>query len=201
MQTPGMNAEGKDVARAQEILDALERLVLRHRSLSISFNAIADDVGISRSLLYTYFDSPNAMLDTLFLSHAQGIESRFRPIMSSQASFRDKAVECGKSYFAYCVEAGPLLQLILREAQGDSPLSEESRAYFRKIIRMLASEATAGLKVGAREAFVSLELLAAIPEALARMVRDNQIEEATGIATCERLVGAAIDSLGTSKPV
>ena len=177
----------------------LERLVLQRRSLSITFNDIADELGISRSLLYAYYESVPAMLDALFLEHARKLDDRFRPILSASTGFRRKAIECSQVYLLYGSQSGPLLQLILREAPGDSPLGSRSRAYFRNLLRMLARETSKGLRVSVREAFVSLELLASIPEALARLIRDGQIDEATASRTCERLIGAAIASLAPTE--
>ena len=182
-------------AREDQVLKTAEALIIQKRSLAISFNEIAATLGVSRSLLYVYFDSVPAIIDALFLAHAKDLEGRIEPSLQRQAPFRDRAVEANLAYLEYIVEAGPLLQLVLRERHQDSPLGDDSRWLFHTILRRIASEVAGGLRVTAREAFVFLELTSAIPESLGRLVRENQIAIATARSTCERLVGVSIDTI------
>ena len=190
-----MSVSTTEVAREEQVLQAAEALLIEKRSLAISFNDIAASLGVSRSLLYVYFDSVAAIIDALFLAHARDLEARIDPALQKQAPFRERAVEANLAYLDYVVEAGPILQLVLRERHQDSPLGDGSRWLFRTILRRIASEAAAGLHVTAREAFVFLELTSAIPESLGRLVREDQIDIATARSTCERLVGVSIDTL------
>ena len=137
-------------------------------------------------------------MDALFVRHAEDLEARLTPCFESNEGFRGKAIEASDQYLSYAIDAGPVLQLLLRETHLDSPLQGTGRAYFRKLLRRLATETSRGLEIGVREAFVFLELIAAIPEALARMVREQQIDAQTASANCERLVGAALDSFAPS---
>lgn len=191
--------EKTDGARARQILEGVEALVVQRRSLALSFSEISEALNISRSLIYVYYDSLEEVLDALFAEHLDRLEGAILPMLDVDAPFRDRALAGLRSYFSYCVKNGPILQLILREARGDSPLGAGARARFRKRLRMLAKETCEGLDVKPREAFVILELMAAIPEALARVVRDEQVDQPTATATCDRLVLAAFDSLSVSK--
>ena len=189
-----MEADGQDSERAEQVLEAAEALALERRSLAISFNDIADALGVSRSLLYVYFDSVPAIFDALFVKHAGVLERRLEELIGSSASYRDQAVALGETYLDYCVKSGSILPLLLRETQNDSPLGAAGRAYFRKLLRTLTRHTSDGLQIGTRESFVFLELIASIPESLARLVREKQIDEDTAKRTSERLLGAAIGS-------
>lgn len=193
-----MEGSNPDGARAAEILDAVETLVLRHRTLALSFGEISEQVGISRSLIYVYYDTVAAMIEALFLNHLESVERDMQRAVTDTESFRIRALARATAYMNYCVERGAFLQLVLREASGDSPLGPQARAQFRHAMRRLAGETAQGLQVSPREAFVILELIAAIPESLARMVVDEALDRDTATQTCERLVGAAIDSLAMS---
>lgn len=193
-QTVFMEPAKTEVAREEQVIEAAEELVLTRRTLAISFNDIAEKMEVSRSLLYVYFDSVPAILDALFVKHAQEFEGRLAPCFSSEEGFRNKAIEASEQYLSYGIDAGPVLQLLLRETHLDSPLQGAGRAYFRKLLRRLATETSRELEIGGREAFVFLELVAAIPESLARMVREEQIDKRIASANCKRLVGAALDS-------
>ena len=186
--------------RAAQILEGLERLVLQRRTLAISFNDLSDFLGISRSLIYVYHDSIPAMLEALSLSHLERIESEVLPFLDASGSFHDRAVASAAAYLRYCADHGPLLQLILREAPGDSPLSPKARARFRHSLRKVASQTASGLRVSGREAFVVLELLAAIPESLARLVNEEAVRRDIALKTCERLIDASLVSLAVSAP-
>ncbi|NVD44281.1 TetR/AcrR family transcriptional regulator [Qipengyuania atrilutea] len=189
-----MEADVQDSERAEQVLEAAEALALERRSLAVSFNDIADALGVSRSLLYVYFDSAPAIFDALFVKHASVLERRLAELIASPAGYRDHAVALNETYLDYCVDAGSILPLLLRETQNDSPLGTAGRAYFRKLLRILTRHTSQGLQIGTRESFVFLELIAAIPESLARLVREKQIDEDTAKRTCKRLTDAAIGS-------
>ncbi|MDG6078847.1 TetR/AcrR family transcriptional regulator [Erythrobacter litoralis] len=184
--------------RAQQMLSAAEALMRDHRSLGFSLNEVAERVGVTRSLLYAYFDGVPAILDQIFQDHLQRLEDAIRPIMDGDRPYRDKMVDAYVAYLVYLVEAGPILQILLRERQQDNPLGEGSRRGFQRFLRYLARHTTRALTLEAREAFVLLELNAAIPEALARLVRAEEIEMATARDTCSRLISASLDAFAWS---
>lgn len=190
-----MSTSTTEGAREEQVLKAAETLVVGKRSLAISFNQIAAELDVSRSLLYVYFDSVPAIIDKLFLVHARDLEARIEPALQKRGPFRDRALEANLAYLNYVVDAGPLLQLVLRERRLDSPLSDKSRRLFRSFLRRIASACAAELQITPREAFVFLELTSAIPESLGRLVREKQIDIETGRSTCERLVGVSIDTI------
>lgn len=169
------------------------------RSLGFSLNEVAERVGVTRSLLYAYFDGVPAMLDRIFRDHLNQLQTVIRPIMDEDRPYRDRMVDAYVAYLAYLVEAGPILQILLRERQQDNPLGEESRRGFQQFLRYLARHTTCALTLEAREAFVLLELNAAIPEALARLVRTEEIGMTTARDTCARLVSASLDAFAWSE--
>ena len=70
-----MSAEGD---REQQLLDAAQALIREGRTLNISLGEVADRVGVSRSLLYVYFDGVPAIIDALFLQHMDRLAARIR---------------------------------------------------------------------------------------------------------------------------
>ena len=72
-----MPAEGD---REQQLLDAAQTLIREGRTLNISLGEVADRVGVSRSLLYVYFDGVPAMIDALFLQHLDRLAARVLPM-------------------------------------------------------------------------------------------------------------------------
>ena len=175
-------------------MDTAEALLIERKTVAIPLNDIAQGVGVSRSLLYVYFEGVPEILDALFREHAHRLEHAVLPILSRPDSYRARLIAIATAYLAYLVEAGPILNLLLRERHQDSPLGAESKVLFRRLLRALATDMRSSLDLSAREAFVLLELISAIPEALARLVRNTQIDRETAAQTCARLVGASTDA-------
>lgn len=176
------------------MLAAAEDMIREGRTLNLSLAEVADRIGVSRSLLYTYFDGVPAIVDELFLRHMDTLGARILPpLASGKTPYRDRASEAYAAYLDYLIESGPVLQLILRERHQDSPLGPESQRRFRQLVRRVASETCHALDLAPREAFVLIELTGGIPEALARLVRGGEIDRDTAHATCRRLVMASVD--------
>ncbi|QKG72199.1 TetR/AcrR family transcriptional regulator [Erythrobacter mangrovi] len=194
-----MEARRDEQDRGEQILAAAERLILETGTPSISLNEIAAQVGVSRSLLYTYYDGVPQIVDALFRRHTQRLEQLIDARLSGASGFRERMVALFGAYLENLVEHGPLALIVLRERNQDSPLSEESSRLFRRNLRGMARDVSKELKLNPREAFVFLELLAAIPESLSRMVRDGQIRIEVALATCARLVSEAVQAMSIEK--
>jgi len=193
-----MSAEGD---REQQLLAAAEDLIREGRTLNLSLGEVADRVGVSRSLLYVYFDGVPAIIDALFLRHLNRLAGRILPELEMRdTTYRERASAAYAAYLDYLIESGPILQLILRERHQDSPLGPESQRQFRGLLRRIAEETRRALSLTPREAFVLLELTAGIPEALARLVRKREIDHDTAHATCRRLVSASVDGFADAPP-
>lgn len=191
-----MSAEGD---REQQLLAAAQDLIREGRTLNLSLGDVADRVGVSRSLLYVYFEGVPAIIDALFLQHLGRLEARILPELEAGGEpYRERASAAYAAYLDYLIESGPILLLILRERHQDSPLGPDSQRRFRRLLRRLAEETRRALDLAPREAFVLIELTSGIPEALARLVRGGEIDGETAHATCRRLVMASIDGFAVS---
>lgn len=188
-------AERDDIDRREQLLEAAERLVLASGSLNISLNQIADDLGVSRTLIYVYFEGVPQIIDELFARQARNLEAVYDAACASDADFRGRMLQLFQGYLDQQEGRGQLAYLVLRERNQDSPLGAESARLFRRILRKLSRDVVEALKVTPREAFVLIELLASIPEALGRLVRKGQLDSHAAHCTNERLVGAALDTM------
>lgn len=181
--------------RGEQVLAAAERIMLQSGAATISFNDIAAEVGVSRSLLYTYYDGVPQIVDELFRRRVSELQTLIEVTEAGEPDFGRRIDTIFLSYLAHLVERGPIASLILRERKQDSPLSEESSRLFRRVLHHLARDVSQNLNLGPRESFVLLELLAAIPESLAKMVRDDQVSSEIAEQTCSRLVSAAVAAM------
>ena len=190
-----MEERREEQDRGEQVLAAAERIMLQSGAATISFNDIAAEVGVSRSLLYTYYDGVPQIVDELFRRRVSELQALIEETEAGQPDFGRRIDTIFLSYLAHLVERGPIASLILRERKQDSPLSEESSRLFRRVLHHLARDVSQNLNLGPRESFVLLELLAAIPESLAKMVREDQVSSEVAEQTCSRLVSAAVAAM------
>lgn len=190
-----MTGQGDDIGRREQVLAVAERLVLARGSLNVTLNAIAEELGVSRSLLYVYFESVPQIIDALFAEQARSLDRLVAQMHAEHSDFRPRMLGLFRGYLRHLSARGHLIQLVLRERHQDSPLQQESSRLFRRILLIVARDLSRELQLAPRAAFVTLELLAAIPEALARLVRSGAIDEAVALATSERLLAAALDAM------
>lgn len=190
-----MADQGDEAGRRKQVMEVAEQLVLARRSLAVSLNDIADELGVSRSLIYVYFDGVPQILDCLFREQIAQIERLLIEARAAQPVFRLRMLTVAQSYLQHLSARGQLILMVLRERHQDSPLGPDSVRMFRRVLRLAAGDLGKELQLDPRAAMVTLELLSAIPEALARLLRSGTVDDATAQATCERLVGAALDAL------
>lgn len=190
-----MEERREEQDRGEQVLAAAERIMLQSGAATISFNDIAAEVGVSRSLLYTYYDGVPQIVDELFRRRVSELEDLIEATEAGEPDFGRRIDTIFLSYMAHLVERGPIASLILRERKQDSPLSEESSRLFRRVLHHLARDVSQNLNLGPRESFVFLELLAAIPESLAKMVRNEQVSLKNAEQTCSRLISAAVAAM------
>ena len=194
-----MNVEDRDEGRREQVLAVTRSQIVTRGSLSVSLNDIADELGVSRSLIYVYFDSVAQIIDVLFAEEAAVFEAEIDRLLNSEADFRERMIELFQAYLDRLTSEGHLGYLVLRERNQDNPLGEENSRHFRRLLRKLSREVVLALTLSPREAFVLLELLAAIPESLARMVRTGKLEHETAQETSAVLIGAALDAFEVKK--
>ena len=179
--------------RADEIVDAVEELIVRDRTLAIGMNQVAEEISTSRALIYVYFDSVPTIIDDVCLRHLQALAARLRGAAHAEVVGERAAALC-VAYLDYLAEQGPALQYILRDPERHGPL-EKSRPLLRRLIRSVVGEARARLHMEWREAYVLVELLLAVPDTLARQLRDRQIDMVVARETCDRLVSDLVNDL------
>ena len=194
-----MTADTKEEGRREQLLAVTRRQIIESGSLNVTLNDIADAAGVSRSLIYVYFDSTAEIIDALFAEESAFFERHIDAFVEGGSPYRERMVGLLAAYLDRMASEGPLGYLVLRERNQDNPLGEANSCRFRGLLRRLSRVVMQAQSLSPRETFVYLELLAAIPETLARMVRAGNIERGTAQETNARLVGAALDSFQVSK--
>ena len=185
--------EGQE--RREQIISAAEERIRSDGNLSFTMNDIANDIGVSRSLLYVYFESVPEIIDAAFLRHAATLEERFETVAAAESDCTQRLLNICDVYLDHVIAHGAIIFYVLRERNLDSPLGPKSVALFRRLLKRMASNVRDEFKMSPRAAFVLLELLIAMPESLARLVRKGEIGREVAVETSDRLVRAALDAM------
>ncbi|MFL9841605.1 TetR/AcrR family transcriptional regulator [Sphingomonas sp. ST-64] len=181
--------------RISEIVDLAEAQILATGTLPLSIQAIADAMGSSRALVYAYFSDQNALIDAVMVRAIERLDEAGFTAACRTGDAADRLIAATSIYLDHVVEHGPVLHYIGREVPRTVTLPEAVRSYRGTTIHSLAGALKRELSLPPREALILVELLGAIPEELARLVRRGELSCEDAHATNRRLVLAGIDSL------
>lgn len=179
--------------RIDEIVDAVEVMIVRDRTLAFNMHQVASEIAVSRALIYVYFESVQQIVDALCHRHALALIKHLNRA-GGQGDAIARANALGQGYLSYLIEHGPALHYILRDSDRNGQL-QKSRPLLRNLIRSVTGEARILLQVEWREALVLVELLLAIPETLAGHIRRQAIDVTVARETCERLIADLVTEL------
>lgn len=179
--------------RIDEIVDAAQILIVRNRTLALGMNQIAAEIDSSRALIYVYFESVSQIIDEVCRRHLMALTEALDGA-GGRSDTVARASALGLAYLAYLMEHGPALHYILRDPERHGSL-RLSRPLLRTLIRSAVKETRQRLQVEFREGLVLIELLSAIPDTLARQLRDGKIDTLVARETCDRLMSDLVADL------
>lgn len=183
--------------RIDEIVEAVEALIVRDRTLAFGMNQVANEIAASRALIYVYFQSVPQIIDEVCYRHLDLLTARLEGL-GGQGDATERARLLAHTYLDYVIEHGPALHYILRDSDRHGQL-EKSRASLLRLIAALVADARTLLQFDRREALVLIELLAAIPDSLARQWRDRRIDLSVARTTCDRLISDLVADLRVAR--
>lgn len=132
----------------EDILQIAREMMRANGAASLSFNAIARQLGIKPPSLYTYFDSKHAIYDALFQRGWHLFIRQFDAARDQHMSFRDSTVRLFETYMRFAQENPDYFQIMFQRPVRDFVPSDESLAisfaaldhFTEDLERMLASE-------------------------------------------------------------
>lgn len=194
-EADGAQRRKRSKDRIAEIIDLAERQIVETGALPVSINLIAEEMGVSRALVYAYFSDQNALVDAVVDRAIDRLRDAGLDDAIRAESGTDRALAAAAIYYDHIVATGPVLHHVFRDAPRSVRLSEKASRYRGRLLRALAGALGRELDLPVREAILMVEMLLAIPEELARLVRRGELSDADGAVTCRRLLLAGIDSL------
>lgn len=162
--------------RRQQIAEAAARVFAEHDPSEVSFEAVADEAGVSRSLVYSYFGDRGSLFAAAYTHELAQLDERIDGALESLGSDRDRLELAVEAYLDFAQRHRKAWELIasagasrhpavreavdartvrIAETLGGSP---EARLLVRGVLGMLEAAAVHTLE----HEEVSLEGLAAL---------------------------------------
>lgn len=186
--------------RISEIIDLAEAQILASGTLPLSIQGIADAMGSSRSLVYAYFSDQDSLIDAVLRRAIDRLEEAGFSAACRSGSAAERLTAATAIYLDHVVDHGPVLHYVGREVPRSVTVSDAVRDYRASALHQLGGALQRELALPPRDAIILVELLAAIPEELARLVRRGELVQTDAHATNRRLVSAGVDSLRPTRP-
>lgn len=174
--------------RIDDLCRVADAMVCRTRSAEISLQDIADELRISRALVYAYFPDRFRLLDAVLERHLGLLEAAGLSDAAKSGPLVERLVKCARILLDHSVIHGQTVELVLREADVARQLDGSVQRYLRSVLRALARQASIELRMNANEALALIELLSAVPLDVARRVETDGVSMTTAHSITERLV-------------
>lgn len=188
---PRMRAQDR---LAMMVLEADRQINLR-RSARIAPADIAADLGTSRSLVYSYFPDLNALLIAVLDRHADLLMEAGLDQAADRQDMLAAATESASIYLDHIVTNGSAIELCFRERWLVRHLHGRMKRLANRVLRTLARKVQAELRYGPREALGIVQILQAMPEEGARLVRSGEIPLEMAHDLCRRHITASLEEL------
>ncbi len=179
---------------AMMVLEA-DRQINSGRSARIAPADIAADLGTSRSLVYSYFPDLNALLIAVLDRHADLLLEAGLDRAADRQDMLAAATDSASIYLDHIVTHGSAIELCFRERWLVRHLHGRMKTLANSVLRNLARKVQGELRYGPREALGIVQILQAMPEESARLVRSGDISLEMAHDLCRRHITASLEEL------
>lgn len=181
-------------ARRESLLAVAGDLLLEQGYLPLGVQDVADGAKVSKALVYKYFPGPHDLYNAL-------LEARFAELMAAgleAAAQRENgaaalATEIAETYYRYVAEAGPLIQIILRDRFMAGQVSRSVLAVRDRVGRLLARAIRNEFGTPIRQAVASVGIGLTMPEECGRLAFQGDLDIERGAILCRELILGVID--------
>lgn len=178
--------------RARQLVDAADIIVDRDRSADFSMAEIAGVAGVSRALVYAYFQDRYRLLDALMLRHVQWLVASGILEAASKGGLEERACSVSGLYLRHIASHGAAIDIVMRDDQLACQLDGVASRLRRRVFLALARAAVTTLRMTPPEALAFVQLLVVVPEEAARQVRSSVLSLGEAQALNNRMIVAAI---------
>lgn len=179
-------------ARRALLLEVAAKLVLEQGYLPLGVQELAEAAKVSKALVYKYFPQTHDLYNAL-LERALGelIAAGLERVDEEDAG--GAAVAIADVYYRSVAEAGPLIQVILRDRFMVGKVSPAARAVRDRACARIARGLRRDFALSAREAVACVSIGVTMPEESGRLAYQGDLDLERGAVLCRELVLGVID--------
>jgi AcrR family transcriptional regulator len=183
-------------ARRESLMDVAAGLLLEQGYLPLGVQDLAEAAKVSKALVYKYFPEPpdlyNALLERACAQLADaGVEGAAREEQAPAA-----VMAAAEVYYRFICEAGPLVQIILRDRFMTGRVGREAAALRDRTCGALARALRREFGLPVRQAVACVSIGMTMPEECGRLAYQGDLDVEQGSALCRELVLGVIDVAG-----
>lgn len=180
-------------ARRESLMDVAAGLLLEQGYLPLGVQDLAEAAKVSKALVYKYFPEPpdlyNALLERACAQLVDaGLEEAAREEQAPAA-----VMAAAEVYYRFICEAGPLVQIILRDRFMTGRVGREAAALRDRTCGVLARALRREFGLPVRQAVACVSIGMTMPEECGRLAYQGDMDVEQGSALCRELVLGVID--------
>lgn len=185
-------------ARRTEILDDAARRVLDHGISAINMEQLARDAGISKSLVYTYFPSRDALLAALLHREQTDLRDRGMRTALHARTFSELIRQTTRLYLEQTRDRGALIEALLADPSVARLMEQENRRERDQTVRYFvrASRREYGLALGL--AVPAVQMLMRITGQAGALVADGSLSVDAAEEMCVQLITGGLGNLANA---
>lgn len=128
--------------RRQQIAEAAARVFAEHDPADVSFEAVADAAGVSRSLVYSYFGDRGSLFAAAYTYELARLDREIDGALESLGADRDRLAQAVRAYLGFAWRQRKEWQLIASASASRHPAVREAvAARTEQIARSLGGSA------------------------------------------------------------
>lgn len=112
--------------RRQQIAEAAARVFAEHDPSEVSFEAVADEAGVSRSLVYSYFGDRGSLFAAAYTHELARLDERIDGALESLGSDRDRLERAVSAYLDFAQRHRNAWELIASAGASRHPAVREA---------------------------------------------------------------------------
>jgi len=179
----------------ERIIEAANSVYNEVGSFPLPLSMVAEQAGVSRSLIYSHFPDQHSLMNRLIDQHVAIITPEIRQVLSREKQFRQACFALSELLFHHFVRHGRLLfRATQDEFMRQAPNPELARI-LRQTLVHLTRLAARQLELKPNDALFMILIMSAIPEETARLVSTGQTSLETGQATLARTLKLTLHTL------
>jgi AcrR family transcriptional regulator len=187
-------------ARRDQILDAAARTVLRDGVGAVGVAQLAQDVGISKALAYSYFRSRDDLLAALLQREQRDLRDRGMRAAMQAKSFTGLIRRTTRLWLEQSRDRGALVEALLADPSVDRLMASENRAERESTVRFLVRAVRRRYGLALETSIAAVRLLMPVTGEAGKAVAEGLLTVDEAEELCVRLITGALSKLSTSRP-